>query len=122
MREVLPRVAFTLSAVFIITIASLVGRGQDPAIARVRLEQKGIPFTAAAFVESARKGDVETLKLFLAAGTNPNSRETNDKDGSTVLMVTAMAGQKVAAETLIASGANVNARSNAGKTALFWAA
>ena len=57
MREVLPRVAFALSAVFIITIAALAGRGQDPETARARLGQKGISFTADAFVESVRKGD-----------------------------------------------------------------
>ena len=48
------------------------GKSRDAA--RRELEQKGIPYSEVVFFESAKHGEADTVKLFLAAGMNPNSR------------------------------------------------
>lgn len=93
--------------------------GKSREAARRELDQKGVPFSEAAFVESAKHGDVNTVKLFLAAGMNPDSRTEN---GETVLMNTIGANADAMTETLLKGGANPNARTGNGSSALHLAA
>lgn len=89
------------------------GKSRDAA--RRELEQKGTPFTEAAFLESAKHGEVNTVKLFLAAGMNPDTRTEN---GDTVLMNAIGANADTVAEALLKGGADPNARTSNGSTAL----
>ena len=48
-----------------------------PVAARTRLAQMNVPFTDDAFVASAEDGDQSAVKLFLAAGMDPNALDDN---------------------------------------------
>ena len=87
--------------------------------ARRELEQKGIAYSDAVFFESAKRGEVNTVKLFLAAGMNPDMR--NEK-GDTVLMNALGANADPVVEVLLKAGADPNARTSNGSTALHLAA
>lgn len=93
--------------------------GKSREAARRELEQKGIPYTEAAFLESAKHGEVNTVKLFLAAGMNPDTRTEN---GDTVLMNAIGANADAVAEALLKGGADPNARTSNGSSALHLAA
>ena len=67
---------------------------------------------------SGRKGNIEAVKQHLAAGTDVDARDRQDK---TPLQHAAYWGHKEIAEELIAKGADVNAKDNAGTTTLDWA-
>src|SRR5713226_3325998 len=67
---------------------------------------------------AARNGNVALLKAFLKE-ESPDSR---DKDGRTPLIDAVAAGQLGSVRTLLAAGANVNARANDGRTPLIEAA
>jgi len=69
-------------------------------------------------VLNGRKGNIEAVKQHLAAGTDVDARDGQDK---TPLQHAAYWGHKEIAEELIAKGADVNAKDNAGKTTLDWA-
>src|SRR5713226_4459138 len=69
---------------------------------RKKLEAKGIQFTEQAFVDSANKGDADALKLFLAAGMNPNAANS---DGKTALVEAALAGRETIVDQLLDAGA-----------------
>jgi len=51
-------------------------KGQSPETARLELSKLSVQYTPQAFVESAKQGDVRNVKLFLAAGMDPNARTT----------------------------------------------
>ncbi len=89
------------------------GKSRDAA--RRELEQKGTPFTEAAFLESAKHGEVNTVKLFLAAGMSPNTRS---ESGDTVLMNSIRANADGVAEALLKGGADPNTRTSNGSSAL----
>ena len=89
--------------------------GKPREAARRELEQKGTPFTEAAFLESAKHGEVDTVKLFLAAGMNPDTRTDG---GDTVLMNAIGANANAVAEALLEGGADPNARTSNGSSAL----
>ena len=67
---------------------------------------------------SGRKGNIKAVKQHLAAGTDVDARDRQDK---TPLQHAAYWGHKEIAEELIAKGADVNAKDNAGTTTLDWA-
>ena len=67
---------------------------------------------------AGRKGNIEAVKQHLAAGTDVDARDRQDK---TPLQHAAYWGHKEIAELLIAKGADINAKDNAGKTSLDWA-
>lgn len=84
----------------------------------------------AALFEAARSGDVSALEAALDQGGDPNAR---DAHGITPLMYAARGDRPdianpaptdhpEVAELLIRSGAEINARTDAGFVALFWAA
>ena len=86
---------------------------------RHELERSGISFTAAAFVERAQKSNFSAIKLFLAAGMNPDAR---GKNGETALMAAARSGDRDIVRLLLGGGAEVNATADDGATALIIAA
>jgi uncharacterized protein len=84
----------------------------------------------AALIEAARVGDVKAVEAALDAGTDVNAR---DADGITLLMYAALGDHPEIAnpapsdhpaivEILIKRGADVNAKTDTGFVALFWAA
>ena len=54
-----------------------------PVAARTRLAQMNVPFTDDAFVASAKDGDLSAVKLFLAAGMDPNALDNNRRTALT---------------------------------------
>jgi ankyrin repeat protein len=76
------------------------------------------PAGGTALHSAARNGNVALLKSLLKRGS-PDSR---DKDGRTPLMDAVAAGKLGSVRTLLAAGANVNARANDGRTPLIEAA
>ena len=70
--------------------------------------------------KAAANGDIATIKQYLQAGVDVNAKE--HPGGSQPLLVAAAFGRLEAARLLIENGANVNAKSNDGATALHGAA
>jgi cytohesin len=66
-----------------------------------------------------RKGNIEAVKQHLAAGTDVDARDKQDK---TPLQHAAFHGHKEVVELLIDNGADVNATDKYGDTTLHWAA
>ena len=89
--------------------------GPDESAARSELAQKRIPFTEAAFRKAVEEGDTGAVELFLAAGMDPEVRDTA---GRTVLINAASRGSNNISKKLLGEGADVNARDAAGSTAL----
>ena len=112
-------------------------RPPTPEDARVQLSRIPLEYTPDAFVESAEKGDAFAVKLFLAAGIDPNA---TDEEGNTAMMYAARArsaddlyaaNEKVSAararyaeiiKALLKAKADVNEKNRGGGTALSWAA
>jgi uncharacterized protein len=69
--------------------------------------------------QAARDGRIETLRIRLAQGMNPDLR---DRAGRTPLMDAVKAGQVEAVRMLLTAGASANATSSAGRTPLIEAA
>lgn len=88
-------------------------------LAREQLAQKRIPYREDAFLKTLERGDVNTVKLFLAAGMNPNAK---DEMGRTALMLAALNGHNHISHLLLDKGADVNARDDDGSTAIINAA
>jgi ankyrin repeat protein len=93
-------------------------QGQRDA-ARAELARIPLEYTPKAFVESAESGDVRAVRLYLAAGMDPNAA---DNKSNTALMRAARKGHTEIIEALLKAKANVNARNSGGGTALDWAA
>ena len=89
--------------------------GRSRQTARRDLEQKGIAFSDEAFLERVKHGELDFVRLFLAAGINPDAR---DQNGDTALMIAIAASGEAVAEVLLKGGASVNARTKNGSTAL----
>jgi len=88
-------------------------------LARAELARIPVPYTAEAFIDSAENGRLAVVKLFLAAGMDPNSA---DSQGSTALMYAAKAGHADIVSVLLQYKADVNRENVGGGTALGWAA
>ncbi|WP_095079520.1 ankyrin repeat domain-containing protein [Pseudomonas sp. Irchel s3h17] len=67
------------------------------------------------YFDAARRGDVEMLNTFIAAGY---SLDTQDDKGYTALILAAYHGQAQAVEQLLAAGADACAQDKRGNTAL----
>jgi len=97
----------------LLILFSRCGKSRDAA--RSELKAKAIPYTEQEFVKRVRQRDLETTKLFLAAGISPDAR---DEEGATVLMQAVQAGDLRIIEALLSNGADVNARVTNNSTAL----
>lgn len=68
------------------------------------LKNKGIAFNADSFVQQAKKGNLEDVKLFLNAGMDVN---INDKYGVTALIFASEGGHTDMVKLLLKNGADV---------------
>jgi serine/threonine protein kinase len=91
----------------------------DQLAARAKLAEKSIPYTDAAFTRAVEDGDTSAVELFLAAGMNPDAK---DSQGRTALINAASKGSNNISEKLLNKGADVNAKDAVGSTALMRAA
>jgi ankyrin repeat protein len=87
-------------------------------IAAVLLAGCGPSEAERALLDAARSGNIEAVKQQLAAGTNVNAKDDDDKFGVTPLHYATNKGHKEIAELLIEEGADVNAKSDGGLTPL----
>jgi hypothetical protein len=79
--------SFARLAILLLALAACRGHAQlSPESARQQLIQAGVEFNKDSFLASARKGDLQRVRLFLRAGMNPD--ETDEK-GRTALMESA---------------------------------
>lgn len=85
-------------------IIDAIGR-ERPEEARAKLAQIKLPFEPAVFLECVEKGDIDAVKLFLAAGMNPN---IEDKYGLTVLTHAVQQNHRHIIDALLKAKANVN--------------
>lgn len=88
---------------------------QSQESARLELNNLSWGYTQQAFVERARQGDVRAVKLYLAAGMDPDA---NDRIGETALTRAAAANRTEVIQLLLKAKANVNQRTQGGYTAL----
>ena len=98
--------------------------GQEKERALQEIAIRKIPVNINAFAERAALGDTAAVELFLAAGVNPNARNS---DGRTPLLLAAKRGHAGVLDTLLRNGAEANMESHnnnleQGKTALMFAA
>ena len=69
---------------------------------------------------AATNGNAAMMELLLKAGANANAAQS---EGETALMTAARTGVPAAVKTLLAHGADINAKESwRGQTALMWAA
>jgi ankyrin repeat protein len=103
----------------ILVAAFLFGCGQSKEQAVEQLEKLNVKFTPDDFVQSAEKGDLKAIQLFLNAGIDRNVQSVS---GSTALMAAAKNGRIDVVNKLLEQKANVDAQSKQGVTALMLAA
>jgi ankyrin repeat protein len=92
--------------------------GQSPERARLELKDLSVDYTPQAFIQRAQQGDIQAVKVFLAAGMDPN---TKDAKGNTALMYAVAENRTELIKVLLKAKANVNEK-NDGQTALSWSA
>jgi ankyrin repeat protein len=116
MRRCTKVVCYGLGALF---AALLFGCGQSKEQALKELEKLNVKFTPDDFVQSAGKGDLKAVQLFLVAGIDGNSQ---DATGSTALMVAAKTGRIDVVNKLLEQKLNLDLQNKQGETALMLAA
>jgi ankyrin repeat protein len=103
----------------ILVAAFLFGCGHSKEQAVEQLEKLNVKFTPDDFVQSAEKGDLKAIQLFLNAGIDCNVQSVS---GFTALMAAAKNGRIDVVNKLLEQKANVDAQSKQGVTALMLAA
>ncbi len=89
----------------------------EKSAAREKLAQMNIAFNEATFVEKINSGDLETVKLFLAAGMSASlEHKLNDYVKAPVLFDAAGKGNVAMVKLLVEKGADINARASFGYT------
>jgi len=78
------------------------------------LSKKGIPYTEDAYFNAIKTGDETAVKLFFAAGMNPN--QTKKDTGETSAIVATEVGQLSIMKLLIAQGADLLMQDQKGRT------
>lgn len=92
-----------------------------------KLVQKGadvdavgnIFFNATPLFWAVERGNLEVVKALIKAGANVNYRD--EKSGDSVLLLGAFGGREKIVFELLQNGADVNAKTNWGRDALYWA-
>ncbi|MEN8259076.1 MAG: ankyrin repeat domain-containing protein [Pseudomonadota bacterium] len=123
-RKKLGRAAAIIAGLLVIAVLAVLGYreylDQVPVMARTRLAAMNVAFDQNNFVDSASRGDLDMINLFLAAGMDPNA-----SDGKKTALMAAVGGEHFDVVTaLIEANVDVNAKIyNYGKltTALNWA-
>jgi ankyrin repeat protein len=82
-----------------------------------KLFQLGVPYSENEFLDRVRQGDPEIVRLFLAAGMDPDAREYSDVGRPAILWASTFGHTEVVAALLEYGGA-VDAASNTGATGL----
>jgi ankyrin repeat protein len=90
-----------LASVFLFATFGIKAEGGT---ARTELEKKGYTYNEASFVECAKKGDIEAIKLFLTEGIDINAF---DENGRTALMRAAEYQRTEVVTLLLEKGADV---------------
>jgi ankyrin repeat protein len=106
---------------FIVLVAALLfsGCGQSKEQAVQELEKLNVKFTPDDFVQSAEKGDLKAIQLFLNAGIDCNAQSVA---GTTALMAASKYGRTDVVNKLLEQKLNVDAQDKKGMTALMLAA
>jgi hypothetical protein len=86
---------------------------------RRKLDKLGIDYSVEALLRASRQGNVQALKLMLAAGIPPNIKDA--AHGESPLLEGAKNGQLQVVQTLLEKGAYADIRNNEGQTALITA-
>lgn len=84
--------------------------------AKAGLARRGLEFSESAFLDQVKAGEVETVRLFLAAGMSPDTED----QGYAALLEAARRGHEKIALELIEAGAGVDAKDPYGVTALMF--
>jgi len=84
--------------------------------AQDKLKEKGIEFTAEKFLQKVTEGDLESVKLFLEAGMDADSKNAEQSSG---LILAAEFGFPEIVGLLLDHDANPNSRNVHGTTAIF---
>src|SRR6188768_3496013 len=77
-----------------------------PEEARLKLASLGVPYSPDEFVEQAASGDLTLVKLFLAAGMDPNTI-LHGEGGPTALFLAVRENRPDVVEALLKAGAKV---------------
>ncbi|MCH9046329.1 MAG: ankyrin repeat domain-containing protein [SAR324 cluster bacterium] len=89
---------------------------------RDELVARGLQFNAAAFVERAGAGDLEAVKLFVAAGINPNApKSTLAPAGTSAMFEASLKGHSDVVTFLLNHGADIDSGGAVRSTALMGA-
>jgi ankyrin repeat protein len=91
-----------LASVFLLATVGLEAEGGT---ARTELEKKGYAYNESSFVECAKKGDVDAVKLFLAEGIDTNAM---NERGQTALIRAAEYQRTEVVTLLLGKGVDVN--------------
>lgn len=91
----------------------------DSEAARLQLAQLSLPYKPETFVERVRAGDLYAVKLFLAAGMDPNAR---DESRDTALIRAVSEGRMPIIQALLKANASVDEKGRSESTALSGAA
>jgi ankyrin repeat protein len=103
----------------ILVAAFLFGCGQSKQQAIDELAKLNVKFTSDDFVQSAEKGDLKAIQLFLNAGIDCNAQSAA---GSTALMAASKYGRIEVVNKLLDAKVNLDAQGKQGVTALMLAA
>lgn len=108
-----------LSCLLSVIVASLLlsPACSSPAVkARAELARRGLEFSEGAFLDQVKAGEVEAVRLFLAAGMSPDTED----QGYTALLEATRRGHEKTALELIEAGARVDAKDPYGVSALMF--
>jgi ankyrin repeat protein len=84
--------------------------------AKDELARQGFPFSASAFLDQVKVGNVEVVQLFLSAGMSPDAAE----DGYTALLEATRRGHGAVVLELAKAGADIEAKDPYGVTPLMF--